>query len=96
MRAALIYDGYLTIEQDKLDALIVEAQCYLPNPAAMQLAIPYRPAYAAAGFAVHRPKFLEVGGEDPDFSLLAQAFFEGVDQHEQGGKIWNEYLDESI
>ena len=59
------------------------------------MAIPYRPATDPEGFAVHRPKFLGYEGEEPNFDEIAEEFFIGIEQHEHGAEIWNNYLDES-
>lgn len=45
---------------------------------------------------MYRPKFIEVtGGSEPDYSALAEAFFTGVDSHEQAAAGWNAHLDQS-
>lgn len=33
--------------------------------------------------------------EDFDMNAALQSFFDGVDEHEKGAKIWNDCLDES-
>jgi hypothetical protein len=93
-RAALIYDGYIHLPDGKTDALMVEVR-ELASGRSVTLAVPYRHAESPKGFAVHRPKFLGFEGEQPDFDEVAEAFFRGVDQHEQGAAVWNSHLDES-
>ncbi|GAA4630411.1 hypothetical protein GCM10023196_055670 [Actinoallomurus vinaceus] len=63
-----------------------------PDP----MAIPYRPQ--PQGFAVYRPKFLEVPGRyESDQSGLAESFFAGVDSHEQAAAVWDAHLiDQSV
>lgn len=58
------------------------------------MAVPYRNAADAAGFAVYRPKFLDVIGAASDYSLLAETFFRGVDRHERGAAVWNAHIDQ--
>lgn len=59
------------------------------------LAIPYTPA-SSGKFLVHKPKLLEWKNcDDFDMNAAIQAFFDGVDKHEKGSKIWSECLDES-
>ncbi|MCP9969071.1 hypothetical protein [Actinomadura madurae] len=62
------------------------------------MAVPYRPQTSPQGFAVYRPKFIDVTGvEEPDYAALADAFFAGVDSHERAAAVWNEHLlDESV
>ncbi|MEU8803898.1 hypothetical protein [Spirillospora sp. NPDC048819] len=97
VRAVLIIDAYLHLEAGKTDALIVDAVEYLPTRRSLKMAIPYRPQPTAQGFAVYRPKFLEVTGiDEPDIAALADSFFSGVDSHEQAAAVWNAHLlDES-
>jgi len=45
---------------------------------------------------VHKPKLLAWKGcEDFDMNRAFESFFEGVGEHEQGAKVWDECLDES-
>ena len=45
---------------------------------------------------MYRPKFIEVTGVDePDYGALADAFFAGVDSHEQAAAVWNAHLDQT-
>jgi hypothetical protein len=93
--ACLLYDGRITLGDEKVDAIIIEIRSYFsPNSEAL-LAVPYTPS-AAGKFLVHKPKLLEwadCDDFDPDAAL--EAFFEGVFAHKKGAKIWNEALDES-
>lgn len=93
LRAVLVLDAYIHLESGKVDALIAEAVEYGPAPKKLVIAVPYRPE----PFAVHRPKFLEIEGfPDAETGNLADAFFAGVDAHEQGNAVWSAHLDESI
>jgi hypothetical protein len=63
----------------------------------MKVAVPYRPRSAPQGFAVYRPKFINVAGADElDYAALAAAFFAGVDSHEQAAAVWNAHLDQTL
>jgi hypothetical protein len=95
-RAVLIYDGFITLPSGKIDALLVEARKYEPQALSFKMAIPYRHAQSPEGFAVHRPKFLELDGDESQVTALAQALFDGIEQHEKGAEVWNAYLDESV
>jgi len=59
------------------------------------IAVPYTPK-TSGRFLVHKPKLLAWENcDDFDVNAAFHSFFEGVDEHEQGSKIWNECLDES-
>ena len=60
----------------KTDALLVTVRDFTPGEAEITLAILYRPAYDAEGFAVHRPKFLDFQGTE-----LAEARRGSVARH---------------
>ncbi|GAA4630430.1 hypothetical protein GCM10023196_055760 [Actinoallomurus vinaceus] len=94
--AVLVADGYLRSDARRIDALIIDVVEYLPTRQSMRMAIPYRPQ--PQGFAVYRPKFLEVPGRyESDQSGLAESFFAGVDSHEQAAAVWDAHLiDQSV
>lgn len=85
----LIYDGYITLEGEKTDALLLEAHTYGEKPASFGMAIPYRNAKAAEGFTVYTPKFIAFEEMGEEFQELVEAFFRGVDQHERGSQVWS-------
>lgn len=96
-RAALVVDGYVHLESGRTDALIVEAVDYEPERRSLVMAVPYRPLDHPGGFAVHRPKILELRGIPHSASpAVAAAFFAGVDGHTEANAVWNAHLDESI
>ena len=93
--AALLYDGRIPLGKEKVDAIIIEMRAYFSPDSEAILAVPYTPA-SSGQFKVHKPKLLAWEKcDDFDMNAAFQAFFEGVDSHEQGAKIWNECLDES-
>lgn len=98
VRAVLVIDAYLHLDQGRTDALIVDAVEYGPDRHSMKVAVPYRPSQSPQGFGVFRPRFIEVlGVAEPDYVLLGDTFFAGVDSHEQGAAVWTAHLvDESI
>lgn len=93
-RAVLVVDGYVTLPDGKTDALLIEGRRYGEEAWAFSMAVPYRNAGDAAGFAVYRPKFLAVDGPAPDYATLGEVFFRGVDAHEHGGAVWAERMDQ--
>ena len=97
VRAVLVVDGYLHLNTGRTDALIVDAVEYGPVRRSLKMGVPYRPQPNPLGFAVHRPKFIEVvGAEQRDYNALAESFFAGVDSHERAAPIWNAHLDPSV
>ena len=93
--ATLIYDGYVTLPDGKTDALVVESRIFCEPPVVLKMLVPYRSSDHTEGFAVFRPKFLELSGsESKDFDALGLAFFAGVDSHEKGAAVWNRYIDQ--
>ncbi|MFE9690248.1 hypothetical protein [Micromonospora sp. NPDC005806] len=95
-RAVLVVDGYLHLDTGRTDALIVEAVDHAGGRS-LTLAVPYRPRQSPAGFAVYRPKFIEVADvAELDQRAVAEAFFAGVESHEQAAAVWNDHLDQSL
>ena len=91
----LAYDGRVTIADGKLDAIILEMRSYAFPWAKATLAVPYTPV-SAGRFRVHKPKLVGWHGcDDFDMDAAFEAFFRGVDSHEQGAKVWNAALDQS-
>src|SRR5262245_45868032 len=84
-RAVLIFDGFVTLESGRTDALVLEIRDY-ERTAAAKCMIPYRPVRDDASFAVFRPKFVLDKADGENMSLLGEAFFRGVDAHEHGSK----------
>jgi hypothetical protein len=94
-RAVLVYDGYLTLPAGRTDALFLEMRVYGDIPLSLTMAVPYRHAKDPAGFVVFKPKFLAFSGPNADYQSLGDAFFAGVDKHEQGSAVWNSHIDQS-
>src|SRR5262245_15995420 len=91
----LAYDGRVTVQGGKLDAIILEMRSYGFPSAKAAIAVPYTPA-SSGTFRVHKPKLVEWERcEDFDMDAAFEAFFQGVDSHEQGSKVWNAALDQS-
>ena len=94
--AVFIYDGFITLASGKTDALLLEIRDFASQPGSLGMAVPYRHANNPEGFAVLKPKLLAADPPNHDFSRLADAFFQGVDQHEKGSSIWNAHLNEGV
>lgn len=93
--AVLLYDGRITIENEKIDAILVEIRSYFSPGSEATLAIPYTPK-SSGKFLVHKPKLIQWDNcDDFDMNLALEAFFEGVARHEKGAKVWNDSFDET-
>lgn len=95
--AAFIKDGLVTLETGKTDALIIDVRFSENNEKKVQFIIPYRNANHPEGFAVHRLKMTELEGISKDVvDSISNAFFDGLESHKEGGKIWREkYVDQA-
>jgi hypothetical protein len=93
--AALIYEGFVTIDDEQLDSIIVEFRAYVSPDSEAVLAVPYTPS-SSGRFRVHKPKLIAWNNcDDFDLDTALQSFFNGVAAHEKGAAIWEQALDES-
>jgi len=93
--AVLIYDGTMTVKGESFDAILLELRAYGWPEAKIVIGVPYSPS-SPGPFAVHKPKLLVKDHcEDFETERLFQAFFEGVESHTEGSKVWMDALDES-
>lgn len=94
-RAAFAFDGYITLADGKTDAIFIEARGYgaTRDPLEFNIAIPYRNATSPEGFAVYRPKVLALPPGDQ--KALLEAFWAGVDSHEEAAAVWTAHIDQS-
>ena len=91
-----IPDGYLNINDDKTDALIVKIRGFNAYRTKCILALPYRHSSHEKGIGVFRPKLLEYPKDSGDRDENINSFFEGIEVHEQANKVWKEhYIDSS-
>jgi tellurite resistance protein len=95
--AAFVKDGYVTLDTGKTDALIVDVRFADNVEQKIQFIIPYRNANHPQGFAVHRLKLTQLEGISSDeVDALSNAFFDGIEAHAEGGKLWEEkYVDQA-
>ena len=90
----VVYDGYLPLPSGKADCLFLKIA---NGPSQFEMAVPYRSNDSPAGFAVFRPKFLEVPEDhSKKIPMLAECFFHGVDSHAEGANVWNKHMDQSL
>lgn len=95
-RAVLIADGFITLDDHRYDAVIFQCRTYVEPTGGFTGAVPYRPKDDPQGFAIYRLKFLAGEEEITEGDRLGEAFFRGVEKHEQGSRVWDEYFDESV
>ena len=95
--AVFVADGFVTIDDGKTEALVVDVRIYTDQVAKCQMVIPYTPAKSVKGFAIHRPQVLSMENiEQAKFQPLLDAFFLGIEEHEEGRKIWQEYYTDQV
>jgi hypothetical protein len=96
-RAVLILDGFTTLESGRTDALLLDMKDYEEDRFSFSMTIPYRATEHPDGFAVFRPKFVAFAGavSDDDYQEAVKSFFEGVDEHSEGSRVWNSHIDQS-
>ena len=93
--AVLVYDGRIPVNGEKMDAIIIEIRSYFSPESQLTFAVPYTPI-SSGKFTVYKPKIASwVNCEDFAQQNVVDSFWNGVDAHEQGVKVWNEHMDQS-
>jgi hypothetical protein len=95
LRAVLIYDSIVTVQEHRTDAVTCHIVEYGPPRQSLEMVLPYRPAKDGEPFVVYKPKFTALAGVTDSVAAIGEAFFRGVDSHEQGAQVWNDHLDQS-
>lgn len=90
-RAVLVYDGYLTTQEGRRDALLIEARDYEAG-SGFSMAVPYRAADSAEGFAVYKPSFVDLPDAAARVQAMSEAFFRGVNEHRPAAQVWKAHL----
>lgn len=88
----VIYDAFVTIDEHRSDALVVHGSEYGTRTVTLEIIQPYRPANADSGFAVMQPKVSLPDELVGSANALIEAFFRGLDSHEEGGPLWTQSL----
>jgi len=95
--AVFIYDGYANLNNEKVESLIINIKDYGNSNVHFLIAFPYRNASNQKGFAITHPKLLNVTGTDESqIPALMDAFYDGLESHEQGVKVWAECFSEEL
>ncbi len=93
--AALLYDGQIVDDGKKTDALIIELRTYFSPRSVATIAIPYTPK-GDGPFQIHKPCVMVWEHcEDFDLDHAFGWFFDGVESHEEGSKVWRASFDGS-
>lgn len=93
-RAILAFEAFLNLPPGKTDAIFLHARCFAPESSELYIAVPFRAANAAGGFAVFRPKFIAYEDEGVPRGDL-DAFWRGVALYPPGHAVWTAHRDES-
>ncbi len=90
------YNGLIDTGGEQFDAVILEIVAYWLADSGATVAVPYTPATPGPTnrFRVHQPHLLEWHGcEDFGKDAMLRAFYEGVDSHSEGAKVWDAAAD---
>lgn len=93
-RGLVAVEAFLNLPTGQTDAILLHGRCYEPPSPALFMAVPFRPAGAAGGFAVFRPKFIAYEGEAVPPGAL-DAFWRGVALYPPGEAVWKAHQDDS-
>lgn len=91
-RGILFYDAFVTLDQGRFDAIIVQGIDHSAGTLRMEIIQPYMPPNSPGGFAVMQPKVSFPEEQIEHAEALITAFFEGLDSHEEGGPLWTESI----
>ncbi|MEM8593344.1 MAG: hypothetical protein AAGF06_00810 [Pseudomonadota bacterium] len=92
---AFVQDGYANLDTGRIDAVVVNVMFKQDESKRVQFLIPYRRFDHAQGFAVHRVKISDLQGfESDDQQWMIEMFFEGLESHPEGGKIWSDQYED--
>ncbi len=91
-RGILLYDAFVTLDEQRCDAIIVQGIDHDSGLLKLEIVQPYRPPNAPGGFAVMQPKVSFPEGRVKDTDSLIEAFFSGLDSHEEGGPLWSQSI----
>jgi hypothetical protein len=91
-RGILFYDAFVTLDDGRCDAIIVQGVDHASGTLRMEIIQPYRPPNAPGGFAVMQPKVSFPEAEVQHAEDLIASFFEGLDSHDEGGPLWSESM----
>lgn len=89
-----VYDGFISLNTGRTDALIVEARHYKVVTGestcifSLSIALPYRHAQNEGGFLMHVPRLVNCSADKIMWPSIFQAFYYGVDSFKQPEPVW--------
>lgn len=92
-RGIVLYDAIVTIGSERSDALVLHGVEFGAELVRIELIQPYRPLRSSGGFAVMQPKVSFPDDYVDQAEDLIEAFFRGLDSHEEGGPLWSDSLE---
>ena len=91
--ATFIYDAHINLPAFRTDCLMLEAHWHAPE-IRLTLALPYRAAQQADGFALYTPRLINSSLPSGCEALLASALFAGMDSFNPPGLWAASHVDE--
>ena len=93
--SVLSYQGVVGLASGRSDAIVLEVRNFSLPEIVLTIALPFRPAGAAAGFAVSAPRVLRPANlGEMARQVVAAGFFEGSDDYKPAGLL-GRYLDKA-
>jgi hypothetical protein len=87
----LAYDGFMDMEGERLDAVMVILHTYGELPLKLKIAFPYRPARNDGSFAILDPRLREANVENDKVAMLNSAMERGIQSIKWAfGTTWNQ------
>ncbi len=95
---AVYFDGYYKFNDgEKVDALFMIARINDNGKTGeITMVLPYQKKKLFKNFKVYKPKLIGFSNiTEEEITEKYKYFWQGIDKHEKGGKIWNNALDQS-
>jgi hypothetical protein len=89
VHAVLVKDGRVTIDDQKSDAVIIEAHHLTDPRKSFTLAIPYEKIPGDPPLKLHRPQLVSTENFEFDPTAFSTSFGKGLESHKAGSKVWS-------
>lgn len=87
----LSYDGFVDLNGERFDAVLVILRTYGNSPLALKIAFPYRPAVGGREFEIHSPVLREANVGNDEVGMLGGALDRGIQSIKWAfGKTWDQ------
>ena len=87
--AVLVKDGRITIDNQKSDAVIIEAHHLTRPRKSFTLAIPYERIAGDPPLKLRRPQLVSTENFRFDATAFSNSFGKGLESHTAGSKVWS-------